>query len=39
MSTAETSAQALIERPKRADARRNYEMVHAAARVAYAEGG
>jgi AcrR family transcriptional regulator len=39
MSTAETSAQALIERPKRADARRNYEKVLAAAREAFAEGG
>jgi AcrR family transcriptional regulator len=39
MSTAETSAQALIARPKRADARRNYEKVLAAAREAFAEGG
>jgi AcrR family transcriptional regulator len=39
MSSAETSAQALIERPKRADARRNYEKVLAAAREAFAEGG
>jgi AcrR family transcriptional regulator len=39
MSTAETSAQALITRPKRADARRNYEKVLAAAREAFAEGG
>jgi AcrR family transcriptional regulator len=39
MSTAETSAQALIDRPKRADARRNYEKVLAAAREAFAEGG
>ena len=39
MSTAETSAHALIERPKRADARRNYEKVLAAAREAFAEGG
>jgi AcrR family transcriptional regulator len=39
MSTAETSARALIERPKRADARRNYEKVLAAAREAFAEGG
>jgi AcrR family transcriptional regulator len=39
MSTSETSAHALIERPKRADARRNYEKVLAAARQAFAEGG
>jgi AcrR family transcriptional regulator len=39
MSTTETSAHALIERPKRADARRNYEKVLAAARQAFAEGG
>jgi AcrR family transcriptional regulator len=39
MSTAETSPQTLIERPKRADARRNYEKVLAAAREAFAEGG
>jgi AcrR family transcriptional regulator len=39
MSTSETSAQALIDRPKRADARRNYEKVLAAAREAFAEGG
>ncbi len=39
MSTAETSAQTLITRPKRADARRNYEKVLAAARQAFAEGG
>jgi AcrR family transcriptional regulator len=35
MSTTET----LIERPKRADARRNYDKVLAAARQAFAEGG
>jgi AcrR family transcriptional regulator len=39
MSTTETGASALIERPKRADARRNYEKVLAAAREAFAEGG
>jgi AcrR family transcriptional regulator len=33
------SAETLIERPKRADARRNYEKVLAAARQAFAEGG
>jgi AcrR family transcriptional regulator len=39
MSTTETGAQTLIPRPKRADARRNYEKVLAAAREAFAEGG
>jgi AcrR family transcriptional regulator len=39
MSTTETSAQELIARPKRADARRNYEKVLSAARQAFAEGG
>src|SRR3982750_4164488 len=39
MSTTETTPQALITRPKRADARRNYEKVLAAAREAFAEGG
>jgi AcrR family transcriptional regulator len=39
MSTTETGAQTLIARPKRADARRNYEKVLAAARQAFAEGG
>jgi AcrR family transcriptional regulator len=39
MSTTETTAEALIARPKRADARRNYEKVLAAAREAFAEGG
>ena len=39
MSTTQTGAQTLIERPKRADARRNYEKVLAAAREAFAEGG
>jgi len=39
LSTIETTAEALIARPKRADARRNYEKVLAAAREAFAEGG
>ena len=39
MSTADAGPQTLIERPKRADARRNYEKVLAAAREAFAEGG
>src|SRR3954466_12209393 len=39
MSTIETSAEALVTRPKRADARRNYHKVLAAAREAFAEGG
>ena len=39
MSTTETSAQTFITRPKRADARRNYEKVLSAARQAFAEGG
>src|ERR1051325_5805783 len=39
MSTTETSTEALLVRPKRADARRNYEKVLAAAREAFAEGG
>jgi AcrR family transcriptional regulator len=39
MSATETPAQPLIARPKRADARRNYEKVLAAAREAFAEGG
>jgi AcrR family transcriptional regulator len=39
MSTSGASAQTLITRPKRADARRNYEKVLAAAREAFAEGG
>src|SRR3954462_10432117 len=40
-SIPETSAQTqtLLARPKRADARRNYEKVLAAAREAFAEGG
>jgi AcrR family transcriptional regulator len=39
MSTSEISAQPLLERPMRADARRNYEKVLLAARDAFAEGG
>jgi AcrR family transcriptional regulator len=39
MAITETSADALLPRPKRADARRNYEKVLAAAREAFAEGG
>ena len=39
MSTTETTTQTLLARPKRADARRNYEKVLAAAREAFAEGG
>jgi AcrR family transcriptional regulator len=39
MSTIETPAQPLLTRPKRADARRNYDKVLAAAREAFAEGG
>jgi AcrR family transcriptional regulator len=39
MSTTQTSAETFLERPKRADARRNYEKVLAAAREAFAEGG
>ena len=39
MNTPETTAQTLLTRPKRADARRNYEKVLAAAREAFAEGG
>jgi AcrR family transcriptional regulator len=38
MSTPEATSE-LIPRPKRADARRNYEKVLAAAREAFAEGG
>src|SRR5437870_13507196 len=38
MSTTEAPAE-LVTRPKRADARRNYEKVLAAAREAFAEGG
>jgi AcrR family transcriptional regulator len=39
MSPTEDIAQPLLTRPKRADARRNYEKVLAAAREAFAEGG
>jgi AcrR family transcriptional regulator len=39
MSTPEATAQTLLTRPKRADARRNYEKVLTAAREAFAEGG
>ena len=39
MSTAETPVEALLARPKRADARRNYDKVLATAREAFAEGG
>jgi AcrR family transcriptional regulator len=39
MSTTETSPQVQLARPKRADARINYEKVLTAARAAFAEGG
>ena len=39
MSTTEIRPETLIARPKRADARRNYEKVLTAARAAFAEGG
>jgi AcrR family transcriptional regulator len=39
VSTTEPAPEALIARPKRADARRNYDKVLAAAREAFAEGG
>src|SRR4051794_39841379 len=39
MSTPEATSQTLLARPKRADARRNYERVLAAAGDAFAEGG
>jgi AcrR family transcriptional regulator len=39
MSTTDAKADALLTRPKRADARRNYDKVIAAAREAFAEGG
>src|SRR5215218_2283110 len=39
MSTSDDIAQPLLARPKRADARRNYDKVLAAAREAFAEGG
>jgi AcrR family transcriptional regulator len=38
MSTTETTA-TLLDRPRRADARRNYDKILAAAREAFAEGG
>ncbi|HEX4008820.1 MAG TPA: helix-turn-helix domain-containing protein [Solirubrobacteraceae bacterium] len=39
MATTNTPTQTLSTRPKRADARRNYDKVIAAAREAFAEGG
>jgi len=39
MSTTEALPETLLKRPRRADARRNYEKVLAAAREAFAEGG
>src|SRR4051812_39667512 len=39
MSATEPTAQPLLARPKRADARRNYEKVLSAAREAFSEGG
>jgi AcrR family transcriptional regulator len=39
LSTSETPSQTLLTRPRRADARRNYDKVLAAAREAFAEGG
>src|SRR5258707_15668204 len=39
MRPTETPAQTPLARPKRADARRNYEKVLTAAREAFAEGG
>src|SRR3954451_14584627 len=39
MSYVETPTEALLQRPKRADARRNYEKVLGAAREAFAEHG
>jgi AcrR family transcriptional regulator len=39
MDTTEAPTQTLLERPTRADARRNYEKLLAAAREAFAEGG
>src|SRR3954465_15805627 len=39
MSATEPATQPLLTRPRRADARRNYEKVLAAAREAFAEGG
>jgi AcrR family transcriptional regulator len=39
MSTPEATAPTLLERPRRADARRNYEKLLTAAREAFGEGG
>ena len=39
MNATDQSAEVLLQRPRRADARRNYEKVLAAAREAFAEGG
>src|SRR3954453_2660253 len=39
MTSVDVPTQALLERPKRADARRNYDKVLVAAREAFAEGG
>ncbi len=39
MATTDATTQTLLTRPKRADARRNYDKVLAAAREAFAEGG
>src|SRR3989442_7357283 len=39
MASTETSVQTLIERPKRADARRNYEKLLTAGRAEFAEHG
>jgi AcrR family transcriptional regulator len=39
MNATETATETLVTRPKRADARRNYEKVLTAAREAFAEGG
>jgi AcrR family transcriptional regulator len=39
MNTTETTPEVLIQRPKRADARRNYDKVVAAARAVFAERG
>jgi AcrR family transcriptional regulator len=39
MNATDATTQTLLTRPKRADARRNYEKVLAAAREAFAEGG
>src|ERR1700722_2339049 len=39
MNTIESIPQTVLERPKRADARRNYDKLLAAAREAFAQGG